>query len=392
MRAVTLLHGDLDLSELPTPEPGPGQLLVEVSRCGICGSDLHARRQGDELAEVLELVGYPRYLRSDQRVVLGHEIYGVVADRGSGTRAPGTRGALADGTPVVSVPLVRRDGQVDGIGLSASAPGGFADQVVVQESLTLPVPNGLAPDLAALTEPVAVAWHAVVRGEVGRKDVAVVIGCGPVGLAVIAVLKARGVRSIVASDPAPGRRALALRCGATLVVDPTEDSPYAAADAGHITTMTAATGAGIDAIEGFRKLPLPWWYTWRVLDRLGLTKPKAPVVFECVGVPGMIDGILAGAPLSSRVVVVGVCMGADRIRPAVAVNKEMDLRFVVGYSPLEFRDALHALAEGKVDASAIVTGRVGLAGVAPAFTALSDPGTHAKILIDPAVTADTVLP
>ena len=76
------------------------------------------------------------------------------------------------------------------------------------------------------------------------------------------------------------------------------------------------------------------------------------MIFECVGVPGVIDEIIAGAPLFSRVVVVGVCMGDDRIRPAMAINKEIDLRFVLGYTPLEFRDTLHMLAEGKVDAGA----------------------------------------
>ena len=78
-------------------------------------------------------------------------------------------------------------------------------------------------------------------------------------------------------------------------------------------------------------------------------KPKRPVIFECVGVPGMIDEIIASAPLFSRVVVVGVCMEPDKIRPAMAINKEIDLRFVVGYTPLEFRDTLHMLAEGKVE-------------------------------------------
>ena len=392
MKAVTLTRGELDLVDLPAPVPGPGQLLLDVQRCGICGSDLHARQHGDQLVPVLELAGYPRYLRSDQRVVLGHEIYGVVVDRGTGTRAPGTRGALPTGTPVVSVPIVRRGGQVDGIGLSTEAPGAYAEQVVVQESLTLRVPNGLAPDLAALTEPTAVAWHAVARGEVAKNDVAVVIGCGPVGLAVIAVLKARGVRTIVASDLSPGRRALALRCGADVAVDPAEASPFTVADQGHFATMTAAYEVGLDTIEGMRKLPVPWWHVWRTLQKLGLTKPRAPVVFECVGLPGMIDTILAGAPLYTRVVVVGVCMGADRIRPSLAVNKEIDLRFVVGYSPLEFRDSLHALAEGDVDVSAVVTGTVGLGGVDNAFTALTDPETHAKILIDPSVASDTVLP
>ena len=79
---------------------------------------------------------------------------------------------------------------------------------------------------AVLTEPMAVAAHAVNRSEVGRRDVAVVLGCGPIGLAVICTLKARGVRTIVASDPSAGRRELARRCGADVVVDPREDSPY----------------------------------------------------------------------------------------------------------------------------------------------------------------------
>ena len=107
------------------------------------------------------------------------------------------------------------------------------------------------------------------------------------------------------------------------------------------------------------------------------------MVFECVGLPGMIDGILAEAPMHTRVVVVGVCMGADTLRPSLAVNKEVDLRFVVGYTPLEFRDTLHALADGRLDGSALVTGHVGLAGVPAAFNVLADPEQHAKILIDP---------
>jgi threonine dehydrogenase-like Zn-dependent dehydrogenase len=136
-------------------------------------------------------------------------------------------------------------------------------------------------------------------------------------------------------------------------------------------------------MEKLGKLPVPWWHVWRALDVVGVTKPKAPVVFECVGVPGMIDGIIAGAPMWSRVVVVGVCMGSDQIRPSFAINKEIDLRFVLGYTPLEFRDTLQMLAEGKVDASAMVTGTVGLDGVATAFTALGDAETHAKIIIEP---------
>ena len=85
----------------------------------------------------------------------------------------------------------------------------------------------------------------------------------------------------------------------------------------------------------------------------------------------------------ARVVVAGVCMGGDRFRPAVAVNKQLELRFAVGYTPLEFRDTLHMLAEGKINADPLLTGTVGLPGVANAFELLAKPERHAKILIDP---------
>ena len=124
--------------------------------------------------------------------------------------------------------------------------------------------------------------------------------------------------------------------------------------------MPAAVELAIGTMEKLSRLPVPWHHVWRAAEALG-AKPKHPVIFECVGVPGIIDGIIASAPLFSRVVVVGVCMGADRIRPAMAINKEIDLRFVVGYTPLEFRDTLHMLAEGKVNRRPVVTGVVGLA-------------------------------
>jgi threonine dehydrogenase-like Zn-dependent dehydrogenase len=249
--------------------------------------------------------------------------------------------------------------------------------------LTFALPDGLSPELGVLTEPLAIGHHAVRRSEIKKDEVAIVIGCGPVGLAVIAMLKARGVRNIVASDFSAGRRELARACGADVVVDPGEGSPFeAAAGHGHIETIPQAAELAVGAMEKTRRLPVPWYHVWRVAEKLGAT-PKHPVIFECVGVPGMLDGLIAGAPLFSRVVVVGVCMEPDRLRPAMAINKEIELRFVVGYTPLEFRDTLMMLAEGKVDAARIVTGTVGLNGVDGAFDALGDPEAQAKVLIDP---------
>ncbi len=380
MRAVVCQDSKLDVVDLPAPEPGKRQVVVQVTGCGICGSDLHARRHADAQADVLAEAGYHGFMRSAQRVVMGHELCGEIADYG-----PKSARKLAVGTAVVAVPLVRRGNDMHAIGLSASAPGAYAEQVVVEESLMFALPNGLAPEVGVLTEPMAIGYHAVRRSEIDKKDVAIVIGCGPVGLAVIAMLKARGVRTIVASDYSPGRRRLATACGADVVVDPSEGSPFeAAGDRGWVQTVPDAALGAVVTIEKLQRsrLPVPWHVVWRIAEKLG-AGPKRPVIFECVGVPGIIDSIVTSAPLFSRVVVVGVCMEPDSIRPVMAINKEIDLRFVVGYTPLEFRDTLHLLAEGKVSAAPIVTGTVGLAGVEAVFEELGDPEKHAKIVIDP---------
>jgi threonine dehydrogenase-like Zn-dependent dehydrogenase len=379
MKAVTCTNAKLEVVEQPTPTPAKGQLLIDVLRCGICGSDLHARNHCDELAEVLNETGYPDFMRSTQSVVFGHEFCGEVIDHG-----PKTRKAPKAGTPVVALPLLRRGKDVHTVGLSAKAPGAYAERLVVEQSLALPVPNGLPVEHAALTEPMAVGWHAVRRSEISKGQVAIVIGCGPIGLAVILMLKAHGVRTVIVSDFSPGRRALATQCGADIVVDPAQDSPYAKAKGhGHLETAPEALGLAVSTVETIRKLRLPWWHVWRAADAVGAATPKHPVVFECVGVPGVIDGIITGAPMFSRVVVVGVCMGADNLRPSMAINKEIDLRFVLGYTPMEFRDTLHMLADGKVDVTPLITGTVGLGGVENAFGALGDPEAHAKILINP---------
>jgi threonine dehydrogenase-like Zn-dependent dehydrogenase len=379
MKAVTCQNSKLAFVDLPHPRPGSGQVVINVLGCGICGSDLHVRYHADAEADVLAEIGYGGFMRSEQHVVLGHEFVGEVAGFG-----PGTRKKIAAGTPVVAVPLTRRAGKMHAIGLSAAAPGGYAEQVVVEESLMFALPNGLSPKLAVLTEPLAVGWHAVRRADVSKSDVAIVIGCGPVGLAIICMLKAQRVRTVVASDISAGRRQLATACGADIVVDPGAESPYRApGDRGFLTSLPAAVGLAIETMEKLRPMPVPWEHVWRVGEKLG-GKPKHPVIFECVGVPGILDGIIASAPLYSRVVVAGVCVEPDIIRPVMAINKEIDLRFAMGYTPLEFSRTLHMLADGTVKAAPIATGTVGLRGVEAAFDTLASPGKHAKIIIEPA--------
>jgi threonine dehydrogenase-like Zn-dependent dehydrogenase len=379
MKAVVCHNAELDLADLPEPEPAAGQVRLNVLRAGICGSDLHARHGIDEWASLADRMGYDRFGRSTQHIVFGHEFSGEVAEYG-----PKTGRSIPTGTPVVALPIIRNDKRIDTVGLSEHAPGAYAEQMLVQESLMLAVPNGLPPHIAALTEPMAVALHAVNRAEIKRRQTAIVIGCGPVGLGVILMLKARGVRTVVASDFSAGRRALARACGADLVVDPRQESPYAASlPKGTLTDMPTALELAVSTKEKLSRLPGEGWsHVWRAAEKLG-AGPKHPVVFECVGVPGVIDDIVLNAPLFSRVVVVGVCVGQDTFTPAVAINKEIDLRFVFGYTPLEFRDTLHMLAEGKVDPRPMITGEVGLHGVDAAFAVLADAERHAKVLIDP---------
>jgi threonine dehydrogenase-like Zn-dependent dehydrogenase len=381
MKAVSCTDAKLEVVDLPTPEPDRGQLLIDVLRCGICGSDLHARHHADELAEVTSQTGYDGIFRSNESVVLGHEFCGEVVDAG-----PRSGRRLRVGTRVVALPLLRSQGKVHATGLSTAAPGGYAERMLVEESLAFAVPNGLSTPVAALTEPMAVALHAVRKSGIGKGQVGIVVGCGPIGLAVIGMLKATGVRTVVASDFSPARRALAEALGADVVVDPAVTSVYEAAQGhGHIERAQQVFDLAVSSMERLRLLPgESWAHLFRVADKAGLVAAKHPVIFECVGVPGVLDAIIGAAPLASRVVVVGVCMQTDRLRPVLAINKEIELRFVLGYTPLDFRDALHLLADGKVPAEHLVTATVGLEGVDAAFTALADPEAHAKILIDPA--------
>ena len=291
---------------------------------------------------------------------------------------------------LVGLPIVRHGEDAHAVGFDTASPGAYAEQVVLQEAFTFPVPKDVPAEKAAFTEPMAVALHAVRRGSVSRGQTAIVVGCGPIGLAVILMLKATGVKKVIASDFSPARRQLAVQCGADVVVDPREQDPLTVVPTtGAMASFSSVVSYGIGALTKVRRVPgLPWPKLMQVAKQTG-QGPSGPVIFECVGVPGIIDQIIAGAPMMSRVVVVGVCMEHDALRPSIAINKEIELRFVLGYDPGEFVQTLHMIASGAVDPTPLHTGTVGLAGVADAFEALGDPEQHAKILVDP--TSDATL-
>lgn len=343
MRAAVTTPSGVEVREVPDPVPGPGQVLARPLAAGVCGSDLH-------LADAMAAQGEPA-----AGYVMGHEFCAEVVALG-----PETTGRIPVGARVVSVPMVEvPDGHRIGLGLSPELPGGFSELMVLQESLLLPVPDGLPSDQAVLTEPLAVGLHAVVRGEVAEDDVALVVGCGPVGLAVIAALKAEGARRVIASDFSPQRRAMAERLGADLVVDPATDDPY-----GHWGDF------------GFAELP-------GVLELPEGKRAAGVVAFECVGAPGVLRQMISRVPNHSRVVMVGVNLAPDTIDPIVALRKELTLSFAYSYRKEEYARTLDLLAQGRIDAGAFLTGEVSLDGVADAFASLHQPNDQVKIIVRP---------
>jgi threonine dehydrogenase-like Zn-dependent dehydrogenase len=345
MRAAVLRGGEVVVrDDVPEPVPELGQVLVGVKACGICGSDLHFVRHGPTLLRLAgEMSGLPEVgaptVDLGRDVFMGHEFAAEVLEAGPGTVAP------PPGTLVTSIPLMIGPAGVSDLVYSNDLPAGYSERMLLSAPLLLEVPNGIDARTAALTEPLAVGLHAVHRSGAGPGDGALVLGCGPVGLAVIAALGLAGVEPVVAADLSPARRALAAAMGAHEVVDPREEPAFEA---------------------------------WA---RVGAARPL--VVYEAIGVPGILDTVLREAPARSRVMVVGVCMEPDRVTPFYGIAKELDVGFSFGYDPEEFATTLRTLAEGEVDVSPMITGQVDVAGVPGAFADLADPQHHCKILVVP---------
>ncbi len=354
MRAAIRREGVLVVDEMAEPEPGPGQVLVKTLVCGVCGSDLHALDHYDHMIDLSARLGAPSSMLKGADTVFGHEFCCEVLDGGAG-------GAFKAGERVVSMPaLITPDG-VQTVGYSSRYPGGFAERILLSEALMLSVPNGLSAEHAALTEPFAVGEHAVAKAEASKDQAIMVVGCGPVGLAVIASLKARGLGPVIATDFSPERRAAAERMGADRLVDPAAASPHAS---------WAEFGVPVTRAEG-------------VMAQMMGKEQRKPLIFECVGAPGVLQSLAEAAPIGSRIVVAGVCMEVDRIEPLAFIAKEVELRFVLGYSPEEFATSLRHLAEGTTRYNETITRVVGLDETPAAFTALQTDKSQIKIMVRP---------
>nr|WP_084264233.1 zinc-binding dehydrogenase [Mycobacterium avium] len=337
MRAAVLRDGHMVYrDDVPEPIPETGQVLVEVRARGICGSDLHFAAHGAQVLQMSDRVaGGAGGMRVDldHDIFMGHEFSAEILEAGPDTETH------PPGTLVTSLPVLLSAKGVEPIVYSNTTIGGYAERMLLSAPLLLPIPNGLDVKHAALTEPMAVGLHAVNKSNITPAETALVLGCGPIGIAIIAALATRGVESIVASDFSPKRRQLATAMGAHRTLDPAQGSPF-------------------DSV-------------------------KPAVVFEAVGVPGIIDDVLLRARPGTRLVVAGVCMQPDTVHPFFAIAKEINVQFVLAYTPEEFGDSLRALAEGDIDVAPLITGEVGLDGVGAAFDDLADPERHCKVLVTP---------
>lgn len=316
----------LEVVDLPDPTPGPGELVVRVAACGICGSDL-------------KTVGV-----MPAGLVMGHEFCGEVVAAGEAV-AP----AWPEGTPVAALPLVGcgrcrwcRGGEtthceeVDRIGVGGGA-GAFAEYVRVDAAQSVRLPEHVG-ELGALVEPLAVGLHTVAAAELEAGDRALVIGAGPVGLAVALWARRLGAGDIVVSDPVAARRDAAVAFGASAVADPSHED----------------LGTGYD------------------------------VVFECVGAPGLVDTAVGAIRPRGRVVVAGVCLAPDQLAPGLALVREANVRWVMYYTRSEFELAARLIGTGDLDAASFVTGRIALDGIDAAFAELkSGATTHRKVLVVP---------
>ena len=343
MQASVLSHSAFEVREIERPSPGPGEVLVKVLSCGICGSDLHFHRHQSDLIEKARALGadVSEMERAyDTGVILGHEFVGEVVEFG-----PDTACEREIGDRVVSMPCVIKDGVPVLIGSTPELGGAYAQFMLLTESALLKVDSNLPTEAAAFVEPLGIAVHAVNRSGVTADDVAVLIGAGPIGLTIATVLKARGVNVIVASDLSPRRRELATAMGASQVIDGAGESAVAAAAA-------AKPGARM-------------------------------VIFENTGAPGMLNSLVLEAPQNSHITVTGIAAGEESFLPMLAITKELSMNFVIYYTPDEFAEALAMLRDGKLHWRTLHTGTVGLHQIPDAFASLADPEEHAKILIDP---------
>jgi (R,R)-butanediol dehydrogenase/meso-butanediol dehydrogenase/diacetyl reductase len=341
MRAAVFkeMSKPLVIETVPDPVCGPHDIILKVKNCGICGSDLHMTEPTSTM---------PLPLGS----VMGHEFAGEIMEVGSSVRHLWKSGQRVAGFPVIccgdqtpcpSLGLGRGlCSKMLSVGLGAS-PGAYAEFVRVGASSGYALPDSVSFREGAMVEPLAVGLHAVDMAKMPRGATVLVIGAGPVGLATMLWANFLGARHVIVSERAEVRRQMAAKFGATDMIDPNQP-------------LTAQ----VEKIAG-----------------------KGPdVIFECVGVPGMIGQTMMDAPRGARIVVAGVCQQPDTFMPLMGIVKELELQFVLGYRPADFDYVIAMIASDRIDVSHMVTDVIDLNALPAAFEALRKPSHQCKVMLE----------
>jgi (R,R)-butanediol dehydrogenase/meso-butanediol dehydrogenase/diacetyl reductase len=326
---AVVLNEDRSLSvvEQPDPEPGAGEVVVRVSGCGICGSDLHS----------VAMMG-------PAGTVLGHEIAGVVDELGPGVSNVKTGDVVAvrpfAGCGTCKYCVAGRADHCASFELVGfQRPGGYAERTVAVANELFALPTAARAEDHALVEPFAVARRGLRRGGLVAGESVIVLGAGPIGLAVTHWARALGAGTITVSDPLQQRRDLAVQLGADHAVDPGE------------ITDAAADGAAL--------------------------------VVECSGTRSLIDQAMQLAAVDGRVAVVGMCLANDTIFPWWGLHKELDVRFSIYYGRQDFTDTIDAFASGALAPDGLVTETIGLDAVPERFARLQTEADAGKVIITP---------
>ena len=333
----------LAIEQVAEPVPEPSDLIVAVRASGICGSDLHMTDVADTRGGMTPL---PR------GAILGHEFAGEVVEVGRSARGEWRIGERVCALPYIGCGACaqclsgrgHRCAEVIYGGLGRLA-GAYAEFVRVGSSEALRLPEGIDFRGGALVEPLAVGLHAVRAANLQAGESVLVVGAGPVGLAVTLWCRFRGARHVVVSDLVARRAELAANFGATAAIDASLE----------------------DVIGSFKRL----------------AGARPDVVFDCVGVPGTQQLCMNYAPTDGRIVVVGVCMQPDQVIPVKAVTKELQVNYAFMYTKQDFELVIDLLGRRRIDADAMVTDVVGFVAFADAFQALKRPTSQCNVMLAP---------
>lgn len=353
MKAAVLREKHFSWEDMLLPKFLPDEVLVKTLACGICGSDLGCWHHGQQLSHLQAISGHPAPLDWSEGVVLGHEFCAEIVELGASCSSQ-----FKVGQKVCAVPAVLRPTSMEYVGFSQHLPGGFAQYMVLSQDKLFVVPEGVSTHTAALTEPLAVVSHAVNQARLQPYDAALVVGCGPIGLALIAVLKQRGVQSISVIEPVKARQQKALAMGATQIIE-----------------------SGLSAL-------LPHWIEENRQSVKAHRQDRAPVhaspwvIFNCAGATGLLGEVMQHVPRAARIMQIGMSLMPDTFSPFFASSKALLLQFVNGYSDEEFHSSLMLLSEGRIDLSPMGITAMPVEEVENAMLALSKAEVHGKILLD----------